>query len=214
MAYNEILDSEVQPEAPITSSLGFRFRDNPLSIAAREVGAPHMAPPRIVVLEAGTSGNWTVPDDCYGIRVTCVGGGGGATRGPTSSIGGAGAVVIANILDLTPGSTIAYSVGSGGAGVDGGDTTFGALSAGGGKEAFSGNLDNGGTASGGDINIDGQDGRLISNIAFGGSTMFGQGGVANDGFEDGHGYGSGAAAQGSGGVVNVNGGPGVIIIEY
>lgn len=214
MAYNEILDSEVQPEAPITSSLGFRFRDNPLAIAARDVGSPHMAPPRIVVLNAGESGDWTIPDECYGIRVTLVGGGGGATRGPTSTIGGAGGVVIATLLGLTPGNTIAYSVGAGGVGLDGGDTTFGALTAGGGDEVASPYGSGGGVASGGDINIDGQPAMLVSNLAFGGSTIFGQGGRVNAGYQDGYGYGSGAAAQGAGGVVNATGGDGVIIIEY
>lgn len=211
MAYNEILDSEVQPEAPITSSLGFRFRDNPLSVAAREVGAPHMAPPRIVVLAAGTSGNWTVPDDCYGIRVTCVGGGGGATRSTVqSTVGGAAGVAIATLLDLTPGSTIAYSVGAGGASfVSGGNTTFGSITAAGGSEGTS--IGAGGTASGGDINLDGEDGYYVNGFGFGGSTMFGRGGKAQ---KPGHGYGAGAAAAGSGSLLKLKGGDGVIIIEY
>lgn len=38
--YRVIADSEVQPDAPVTSSLGFAFRDNPDAIAEGAPGAP------------------------------------------------------------------------------------------------------------------------------------------------------------------------------
>ena len=41
--YQEILDTEVEPEAPLTSSLGVRFRDNPVAIAEGAAGAPRVA---------------------------------------------------------------------------------------------------------------------------------------------------------------------------
>lgn len=40
--YQEILDTEVQPEAPLTSSLGVRFRDNPIALANGASGAPRI----------------------------------------------------------------------------------------------------------------------------------------------------------------------------
>lgn len=38
--YRVIADSEVQPDAPVTSSLGFALRDNPAAIAQGATGAP------------------------------------------------------------------------------------------------------------------------------------------------------------------------------
>ena len=40
--YRVIADSEVQPDAPVTSSLGFALRDNPIAIAEGAVGAPRI----------------------------------------------------------------------------------------------------------------------------------------------------------------------------
>jgi len=42
MAYIPILDTQLDPDAPITSGLGFQFRDNPISIAAGDTGAPYI----------------------------------------------------------------------------------------------------------------------------------------------------------------------------
>lgn len=38
--YRVVADSEVQPDAPVTSSLGFALRDNPAAIAEGASGAP------------------------------------------------------------------------------------------------------------------------------------------------------------------------------
>ncbi len=38
--YNEIFDSEIDPDSPITTSLMFRLRDNPIAIAEGAAGAP------------------------------------------------------------------------------------------------------------------------------------------------------------------------------
>ena len=40
--YQEILDTEVEPEAPLTSSLGVRFRDNPLAVWEGAPSAPRI----------------------------------------------------------------------------------------------------------------------------------------------------------------------------
>lgn len=41
--YEVILDAELEPGAPITSSIGFRFRDNPVAIAEGAAGAPRVS---------------------------------------------------------------------------------------------------------------------------------------------------------------------------
>ena len=40
--YQEILDTEVEPEAPLTSSLGVRFRDNPIAVWEGAPSAPRI----------------------------------------------------------------------------------------------------------------------------------------------------------------------------
>ena len=40
--YRVVADSEVQPDAPVTSSLGFALRDNPAAIAQGADGAPRI----------------------------------------------------------------------------------------------------------------------------------------------------------------------------
>lgn len=42
MAYTAILDTQVDPDAPITSGLGYQLRDNPEAIAAGDSGAPRV----------------------------------------------------------------------------------------------------------------------------------------------------------------------------
>ena len=40
--YRTITDAEVDPDAPLTSSLGYAFRDNPIAIAEGATGAPRI----------------------------------------------------------------------------------------------------------------------------------------------------------------------------
>ena len=53
--YQEILDSEVEPEAPLTSSLGVRFRDNPIALAQGADEAPKVRTVALQPPEAGQS---------------------------------------------------------------------------------------------------------------------------------------------------------------
>jgi len=41
--YNVILDAEIDPDAPLTSDLAYRFRNNPIAIAEGDADAPAMA---------------------------------------------------------------------------------------------------------------------------------------------------------------------------
>lgn len=74
------------------------------------------------------SGNWTVPSGITQIRVKCIGGGGGGGGSYRNGLnqfagGGGGGTDIGSVpwsyIEVTPGSEIAYSVGTGGAGGNG-----------------------------------------------------------------------------------------------
>lgn len=74
MAYNEIADTEIQPNAPITTSLMTRLRDNPL-VRSMQIFT--------------TSGTWARPQGCeQAIVIVVGGGGGGASTGGLSAVDG------------------------------------------------------------------------------------------------------------------------------
>lgn len=186
--------------------------------------------PTSVLLDTG-SGTWTVPTDVTKIKVIAKGGGGAA--GPNSSGytwgpggGGAGGMCIA-YMTVTPGNGLFYSIGAGGSSGDGGDTTFDALTASGGKQGLAcgssspGQGGAGGAASGGDLNFSGDPGNFGANYVGGngGAGLFGAGaglggslsplptaGAPNSG------AGGGAKANSSS--TPQDGGSGIIIIEY
>jgi hypothetical protein len=134
------------------------------------------------------AGNFTVPVGVYLLDVELVGGGGGG-GGSVTAAGGGGGGYISKQMAVAPAAVIAYSVGAGGTAStgsnagDGGDTTFGALTAGGGKGG-DGNKGAGGTAIGGDINCPGRNGDFAG-------AILSQTGIANGG-DAGHGMGFGA----------------------
>lgn len=140
------------------------------------------------------SGTFTVPDGVTRVKVTVIGGGGGGgstgTGGALSSSGGGGGgVAIKYITGLTPGETIAVTVGAGGAAnTSGGTSSFGAFcSATGGTGGATNTTSSraGGTATGGDINIPG--------------GPSGVGGSASVTFNTGYGTATANAAAGGGG---------------
>ena len=156
---------------------------NPVAIAQRGTGAPWLN--GIGAIEAITNfttsditGNYTVPTGVYSIKITAVGGGGGATLG-------------------------------------GGSTTFLGITAGYGMASGTG-----GTASGGDINLDGQTGNGTSGTQY--SPLIG----VTIGY-GGTGGGAGATVIGVvavepgdiiayqvGGAGDATAGAGIIILEY
>lgn len=143
--YYEITDAQVNPNAPVTSKVGYQLRDNSLAIPAGQVDptvAP-LAPTVIREIFTQGSGTWTVPDHVYRVRVTLMGAGGGGAGGlgngvdardPPGGGGGSGALVIA-VLGVEPGQDYDWTVGARGtggaggavpvAGTDGAITTFG-----------------------------------------------------------------------------------------
>lgn len=42
--YNAILDTQIDPDAPLTANLASQFRDNPIAIAEGAVGSPSVLP--------------------------------------------------------------------------------------------------------------------------------------------------------------------------
>lgn len=204
-----------------------------------EGGVISQIPGTIVQLTSG-SGNWTVPAGITRIKVIVVGGGGGGGGGSVSGDcpggGGGGTIIcdaIAQIVATTPGSTIAYSVGAGGAGgydatagADGTASTFGAITGpgGGGGYANSAGMSCGGLAAacasgqgGGSGTGYMEDGAAIGAGGNGGGAG-GNGGHFNtpdgaNGNYGGGGGGGGLASPGAG-FTGGNGGSGIIIIEY
>ncbi len=152
-------------------------------------------------------------------------GGGASTSGHSGSGGGAGGYC-AKMVDLTGTSTVQVHVGGGGDWSTFGTNGFYCRGNGGtaGTDAASSHQGGaGGTASGGDINIAGQDGEIAGSAAIpgtGGNSKFGFGGSANtagsaSGF-NGTGYGSGGGGASSSGSSNSGGGgaQGIVIIRW
>lgn len=52
--YNAILDTQIEPDAPLTSQLGSQFRDNPIAIAEGSSGAPKIAGKNLFAAGLGT----------------------------------------------------------------------------------------------------------------------------------------------------------------
>ena len=178
----------------------------------------------------GQSGTWTVPSGISQVRARLWGAGGG------SGAGGSGGGYAEGYFPVTPGTTIAITVGAGGtSGLAGGTTSFGTFaSATGGAPGGSGSANgagvaaaNGGTGSGGSLGISGQFGQnglvfpgggLVGGsggAAFGGGGAFGPAGSSStslpglDGAFAGAG-GSGGIADGAGGT----GANGLVILEW
>jgi len=176
-----------------------------------------------------SSGTWTKPSGITKINITIIGGGagGGATNEYGAGSGGAGSTVIKYAHNVSSISTATITIGSGGAGVlsaagsHGGTSTYVdsalTLTAGGGDSG----VISYGTATGGDVNIQGVPGDSPHFYGYnlgskGGSTTLGEGGnqqYYNYTGANGTGYGSGGGGggrqQGTGG----SGAGGICIIE-
>lgn len=199
-----------------------------------------------------SSGTFTVPTGVSCIKVTVLGGGGGGGgsngAGQFGLGGGAGGMAIKFITGLTAGSSYAVTVGGSGGGASAGNTggsggasSFGSFcsatgGSGGPRVAHTLNGDstfsmvNGGSGSGGDINITGDGGYHTYGLSYldrststygycggsGGSSLFGMGGKPR-GSASGmaaSGYGSGGSGGGSGFYSGGSGSPGLVIVEW
>lgn len=176
------------------------------------------------------NGTFTIPAGITAVKVTVVGGGAGGSQ----KNGGSGAgIAFKWLTGLTPGNTLAVTIGSAGSGISTtGTSTGGNSSVASGSQSITSIVGNGGsttnslgggsggTTSGADIGITGS--RANYMISGGGSappSIFGIPGV--NAFNDGcTGYaGTAATGYGAGGGSNINGtgysgSPGLVIFEY
>lgn len=199
-----------------------------------------------VTVYTSGSGNFTVPAGITKVYVTMIGGGGGGASGKnpdtTYGPGGAGASAIINVpYTVTPGGTVAYAVGSGGAGgsgsgigaggnngATGGNTTFGTLTAEGaaGGAATTGGAKNS-TTMDAVLNVAGSFGKFhggnggnsdATHSGGGGGTYFGAGPAGRTSVGNGTAATANTGTGGAGGAgtsgAGGNGGSGIIIISY
>jgi hypothetical protein len=128
-----------------------------------------------ITFNTSGSGTWTVPAGVTSVtaKLWGAGGGSGGNGYAEGGGGGGGGAFASKVLTVTPGQSISYTVGVGGAaggysgpvppfgqivGTTGGATTFSSVTAGGGLGGGDGGGGAGGTASGGDVNTSGQSG--------------------------------------------------------
>ena len=201
--------------------------------------APTATSPIPTIQAFTSSGTFTVPAGVTKVKVTVVGGGGGgrtATNSTSQGGGGSGGAAIKVITGLTPGGTVAVTVGTGGAANTNGVTSsFGAYcsATGGVSPGLSSNNPgpggDGGTATGGDINFtggaggggSGVSGTVAGNGGGGGCSIFGGGGLGAVGTNAVNTAGAGAPGTGAGGGggcggpgTGGTGGSGIVIVEY
>ena len=187
-----------------------------------------------------SSGTWTKPTGIKLVKVYVIGGGGaggGGASGPEAASGGGAGGGAMEVIDVSSVSSVTVTVGAGGsgnsgaAGGNGGTSSFGSYcSATGGTGGVHDNknaLTAGGAGSGGDINIDGQEGGWPDWDAtyiggYGGSAPFGfgVGGIAGNSIDSSvvpqaaNGYGSGGGGgHGSGNPTGGAGGGGIVVVE-
>ncbi len=164
-------------------------------------------------IESG-SGTWTVPPGVSSVKVTLIGaggGGGGSAKLGNNNVsegggGGGGACTQYTISGLSSGTSISYSVGSGGAGGTGwagsGSYTKATAGSAGGATSFGSHYVNGGKggvagsqSSAASVNGNGGSGGLGGSSPL---TIY-AGGAGGKGGNDGSGYGAGASVSNAGG---------------
>lgn len=215
MPFQSITNMEIQTGAPIDTALLGKVK-NDLDLHEDKINVASGFP--VIRNFTSGSGTYNVPVNVKYIKIRMIGGGGngGASTAGNASGGGGGGAYVEKII-TSPLSSYLYTVG----GISSASTFSGGainLSAGGGSvgssptSGFGAVSGSGGTASGGDININGQRGGSSGGVA---SGMFMPGYGANSllgggGYPGGNNIGTGGNATGfgSGGGGAGNGGPG------
>jgi len=198
-----------RPGSPTPGSIRINTQANKLEFYSVNTGWKQIDAEPVTETLTGGTGGWTVPAGVTNVAVLLVAGGGSGGSGTGGGGGGGGVVEVAS-FPVTPGSTVPYSVGTGGQspgtnggfGYNGGNTTFGTLVAYGGGGGGSshpgrqGSGQQGGSGGGGAIYPQGS-------FPAGTSTQPGAPGVSGP---QGHGnpgepgnYGGGGGAGGVGG---------------
>jgi len=189
---------------------------NPVAIAQRGTGAPWLNGVGAIETITSGSGNWTVPDGVYRIKVTVVGGGGGGYNGGSNGVDGGNTTFGA--FTGSGGKAGNYSFGAGGAASGGdlnisGGTGYAYYSAvgGGSTHGYGGAMRTGGSDAGYGYGSGGAGGPSGSpaNGGGGGGTAIGTMSV-----EPGDLIAYSIGSGGSGGSGSGAGASGIIIIEY
>lgn len=176
--------------------------------------------PNATVYASG-SGTFTIPSGITRLKVTVIGGGGGGGNRTDGGGGGGGGAAIKWLTSVTPGNTLAYAVGAGGAvdntgstsSVSSGTQSITTISATGGTSPAGIGCGVGGAGSNGDLNISGNGGgyRGYNDGNSGGGSLYAGGGAgansAGGGRQAGQPYGGGGGAQNAGAT-------GVVVFEY
>ena len=198
-----------------------------LRVRLGEDGVEPAAPTNVQIFTS--SGTFNVPAGITKVYVTMIGGGGGGSTNSPGGGGGSGKYLINYPVTVTGGGSETVTIGAGGAvGSDGGDTSFGTVTAEGGK---AGATTNGG-AGGGSTPSSGRTARpygipgssgynsAASDGGAGGSSPFGKGGDGSANSSNNAtagGANTGAGGGGHGGQVSDDakaGGSGLVIVMY
>ena len=181
-----------------------------------------------------SSGTFTIPTGVTRVKVTVVGGGGGGCNGGgfgqngTRGGGGGGGTAVKWLTGLTPGNTLAVTVGAGGAGnaaggnpggnstVSSGTQSISTITGGGGGEGAVtfGHWTVGGIGSGGDLNIRGSGSQSGGDGVGGSSTMGGGSGVGGTSAASAEGGAYGGGGSSAFNAVSSAGAAGVVIFEW
>lgn len=117
-AYNALTATSLGADKIIRATTMQSLYDNPTAIAQRGSGAPWNNGIGAMTVYTSGSGNFTVPDGVYRIKVTCVGGGGGG-KGLSGSATAGGNTTFSTIA--ANGGGAATTVGGAGGSASGGD---------------------------------------------------------------------------------------------
>ena len=191
-----------------------------------------------------SSGTFTIPSGVTALKITVIGGGGGGGSTSSAPIGGAGGggTAVSYLTGLTPGGTLAVTIGAGGAqggsyntGGNGGNSTVASgtqsistITGGGGIASRGSNQGAwipsvGGTASGGTLNLVGNPGTIALGDfgqgfywgGTGGCSILPGGGIGtNNGVGGSGSAGGGAGGSATGAYVGGAGGAGIVFIEW
>ena len=204
--YVTILNTQVDPDSPITTQLMTALRDNPIALAERDPSAPQIVPQNVQVFTS--SGTFTVPPGVNFVDVWVTGegqaggNGSGSSTSPSSGSGGDSSATAIKRVDVSgAGGSVAVTVGA--------TSSFGSFC----SASTSG-------ATGGDLNLDGgtgQEGTSLNFTAGAPTGSFGGGKGAESYWGGGYGAGgNGGRGQfsGSGSISGDAGKDGVVVVRY
>jgi len=210
-AFNALTSTSLGADKIIRATTMQSLYDNPKAIAQRGSGAPWLNGIGAIAKYTTGSGNWTVPDGVYYVKVTLVGGGGGG-QGSTGN-GGNGGNTTFGALTANGGAGGAGAVPGAGGGASGADVGIPGQNG-----SVIGNADGGSSHMG----AGGRQGNAATNYGGGGggsSTKAGGGGGGTEinyvsvtpGASIAYSIGAGGTAGSGGGSAGAGG---IVIIEY